>query len=190
MSVIAPVRTVHLGSLHVDSDMECRTELDSHADTCVVGEETALVIHDYEQPVRVFGYDESIGQATNYKTVSAVIAYVHPETGETYMLTIHQAILIPQMKANLLSPMQLRDNDLRVNDEPKYMALNPSNDHHAIVIPGKGDDAKEITSTRSVILVSSTRRSTTCDGHGWLQGTNNGKISSESTRNGYAYQTD
>jgi hypothetical protein len=52
----------------------------------VVGEETALVIHDYEQPVRVFGYDELIGQATNFKTVSAVIAYVHPETGtpETY----------------------------------------------------------------------------------------------------------
>jgi hypothetical protein len=40
--------------------------------------------------------------------------------------------------------MQLRDNDLRVNDEPKYMALNPSNDHHAIVIPGKGDNATEL----------------------------------------------
>jgi hypothetical protein len=111
----------------------------------LVGEETALVIHDFEQPVRVFGYDEAIGQATNFKTVSAVIAYIHPETGEKYMmLTIHQAILIPQMKANLLSPMQLRDNDLCVNDEPKYMALNPTNDHHAIVIPGKGDDATEL----------------------------------------------
>jgi ribosomal protein L31E len=144
MSVIAPVRTVRLGSIHVEGDTESRTELDSHADTCVVGEETALVIHDFEQPVRVFGYDEAIGQATNFKTVSAIIAYIHPETGEKYMLTIHQAILIPQMKANLLSPMQLRDNDLRVNDEPKYMALNPTDDHHAIVIPGKGDDATEL----------------------------------------------
>jgi hypothetical protein len=98
----------------------------------VIGEETVLVIHDFEQPVRVFGYDEAIGQATNFKTVSAVIAYDHPETGEKYMLTVHQAILIPQMKANLLGPMQLRDNDLHVNDEPKYMALNLSKDHHAI----------------------------------------------------------
>jgi hypothetical protein len=110
----------------------------------VIGEETALVIHDFEQPVRVFGYDEAIGQAMNFKTVSAIIAYDQPETGEKYMLTIHQAILIPQMKANLLSPMQLRDNDLRVNGKPKYMALNPSDDHHAIIIPGKGDDASKL----------------------------------------------
>jgi hypothetical protein len=48
------------------------------------------------------------------------------------------------MKANLLSPMQLRDNDLRVNDEPKYMALNPSDDHHAIVIPMKGTEGTEL----------------------------------------------
>ena len=51
------------------------------------------------------------------------------------MLIIHQAILIPGMKANLLSPMQLRDNDLRVNDEPKFMVPNPTEDHHAIYIP-------------------------------------------------------
>ena len=31
--------------------------------------------------------------------------------------------------------MQLRDNDLRVNDEPKFMVLNPTKDHHAIYIP-------------------------------------------------------
>jgi hypothetical protein len=32
VSVIAPVRTVCLGSIHVDSDIESRTELDSHAE--------------------------------------------------------------------------------------------------------------------------------------------------------------
>ena len=48
------------------------------------------------------------------------------------MLVIHQAILIPGMPNNLLCPMQLRDNGLAVNDEPKYMALNPTDDHHAI----------------------------------------------------------
>jgi hypothetical protein len=70
VSVIAPVCTIRLGSIHVEGDTESRTELDSHADTCVVGEETALVIHDFEQPVRVFGYDEAIGQATNFRTVT------------------------------------------------------------------------------------------------------------------------
>ena len=39
------------------------------------------------------------------------------------------------MKANLLSPMQMRDNDVRVNDEPKHMAPTPMDNHHAIVAP-------------------------------------------------------
>ena len=46
-------------------EVEFRTELDSHADTCVVSSETALVIHDFERPVRVHGYDERVGTATN-----------------------------------------------------------------------------------------------------------------------------
>jgi hypothetical protein len=66
-----------------------RTELDNNADTCVVGEDTALIIHDFERPVRVFGYDDDVGPASNCKTVSAVVAYDHPETGEVYMIVIH-----------------------------------------------------------------------------------------------------
>ena len=72
--------------------------------------------------------------------MTAVIAYDHPETGEAYMLVIHQAILVPGMKANLLSSMQLRDNDLQVNDEPKCMALTPTEDYHAIWIPDVEND--------------------------------------------------
>ena len=37
-------------------------ELDSHADTSVVGRDTALLIHDYETPVRVQGYNEDGGE--------------------------------------------------------------------------------------------------------------------------------
>jgi len=59
------------------------------------------------------------------------------------MLVIHQAVLIPSMKTNLLSPMQLRDNSLRVNDEPKFMALNPTEDMNAITINTTKDDEDE-----------------------------------------------
>ena len=135
VQTIAPLRTVRIGSLQAGDSQETRTELDSHADTCVVGQHTALLIHDFDRQVRVHGYDEAIGQAVNCRTVSAVIAYDHPETGEVYMLILHQAIMIPQMTVNLISPMQLRDNDFRVNDEPKYMVPNPTEDHHAIVAP-------------------------------------------------------
>ena len=114
--------------------MDQRTELDSHADTSVVGKESALLIHDYETPVHVHGYTEEVGRSFNCCVVSAVIAYDHPEMGDVYMLVIHQAILIPEMQNNLLCPMQLRDHGLAVNDNPKYMALSPTEGHHAITI--------------------------------------------------------
>jgi hypothetical protein len=110
------------------------SELDSHADTCVVGDQTALILQDYERPVRVHGYDDRVAEARNCKMVSGAIAYDHPETGDVYMLLLHQAILIPTMKANLLCPMQLRHHGVFVNDEPKFMAPNPTEDHNTIVV--------------------------------------------------------
>ena len=129
---------MHIGTIFAtleNQGQESRAELDNHADTCVVGTNTALVIQDFGQPVRVHGYDETVSNVDNCKTVSAVMAYMHPETGEEFMLIIHQAILIPKMTVNLLSPMQLRANDICVNDEPKHMVLNPTEDHHAITVP-------------------------------------------------------
>ena len=112
--------------------LEQRTELNSHADTSMVGRDTALLIHDYETPVRVQGYNEDVGERSNCRIVSALVAYDHPTSGDIYMLVIHQAILIPSMPHNLLCPMQLWDHGLTVNDEPKYMALNRMEEHHAI----------------------------------------------------------
>ena len=132
LTVIRSVWT--LGCLGAKTSLlEQRTELDSHADTSVVGRNTALLIHDYETPVRVQGYNEDAGKRSNCRIVSAVVAYDHPASGDVYILVIHQAILIPSMPHNLLCPMQLRDHGLTVNDEPKYMALNPTEEHHAIM---------------------------------------------------------
>ena len=120
---IAPLRTVRIGSMTNNGHtLEARSELDNHADTCVVGLGTALLIHDFDRPVRVHGYKEDVGTVNNCRTVSAVVAYNHPQSGEVYMLVLHQAILIEQMTSNLLGSMQMRDDDLRVNDEPKSVS--------------------------------------------------------------------
>jgi len=110
-----------------------RTDTDSHADTCVVSEETALVVRDYGTPVKVHGYKDSVGQET-CKTVTGVVAY-DDYRGNTYYLHLHQALLVPGIKGNLLCPMQLRDKGLRVNEEPKHMVPTPTKFHHAIFIP-------------------------------------------------------
>ena len=100
----------------------------------MVGTKTPLLIHDYNRPVQVHGYDEGVSEIEACWTVSAVIAYDHPELGDTYILVLHQAILIPQMENNLLCPLQMRDNDVRLNDEPKFMDPTPTDNHHTIVI--------------------------------------------------------
>ena len=127
-----------VGALQASIDIqEIHSELDSHADTCVIGDGTALVIQDFDRQVRVYGFDGK--KSANARTVTGVIGYVCPGTGDRYMLVIHQAILVPKMMVNLLGLMQLRDNGILVNDKPKHMASNPSDDHHCIIVPGTSD---------------------------------------------------
>ena len=126
---------IRLGSLASSAGQVIQMELDSHADTCVVGANTALEIYDMDRQVQVHGYVESVGRKPRCRTIGAVVAYDHPGTGDTYMLVINQAILVPAMTCNLLSSMQLRDNDLKVNEEPKSMVERPTEDHHMVLIP-------------------------------------------------------
>ncbi len=55
----------------LDGIHETTLELDSHADTCVLRPD-ALIILDYNRPVSIVGYDESLGSKT-YQTVSGVV---------------------------------------------------------------------------------------------------------------------
>jgi hypothetical protein len=82
---------------------EGQAELDSHVDTTVLSDNTALVIHDFGHPVCVHSYDEL--ERKHCKTVTGVLAYDHPSNGETYFLIFHQAVMIPDLKVTLLSQM-------------------------------------------------------------------------------------
>ena len=115
-----------------------RAELDTHADTCVIGKH-ALIITDHNKPVEVSGYDPKAGHQT-FQTVSAAIAFDDPDTGQVQILIVHQAIHIPHLDHHLLAPMQLRSNDVEVNDVPKYMAPNPTERTHAIVVKNAGGE--------------------------------------------------
>ena len=79
-----------------------------------------------------------------------MIVYDHPESGHMYMLLLHQAICIPQMENNLLCPLQMRDNDVQVNDEPNFMVPTPTDYHHVIVIRGIYQDQQPINIPLSI----------------------------------------
>ena len=132
------MKTVRLPNLKLSAiqfnGKETQLELDSHADTCVLGAD-ALIFLDYNRPVQVLGYDSTLGSKT-FKTVSGALAYDDPTNGKTYHLVIYQAISIPHLGHHLLNPFQTRVNDVRINELPKFQATNPTESDHSILVPG------------------------------------------------------
>ncbi len=114
------------------SNYETTLELDSRANTCVLGCD-ALIFLDYQQPVSIVGYDKSLGSKT-YQTVSGVVAYDDPQTGSTLHLIINQAIHIPHLDHHLLCPMQCCVNDMTVSNLPKFLVANPTDQMHTLTI--------------------------------------------------------
>ena len=134
---VSPVRTVRVMPRDVRmssvelTDRESTFESDTHADTCCLGK-GALEIYDHMQPVNVHGYDHTLG-VQSYRTISGVLGYDHPYDGTRYHLVIHQAVSIPRMDHHLFNPMQARVNGVEVNDVPRFLTINPTDETYSIV---------------------------------------------------------
>jgi hypothetical protein len=129
---IDPKRYITDLSTKINSVGETTLELDSHADTCVLGRD-ALILLDYDRPVIAEGYDPFLGTKT-YATVSRALAYDDLVTGEVYHLVINQAIHIPHLDHHLLCFMQCRVNDVIVDDMPMFLTSDPTDQTHELTI--------------------------------------------------------
>jgi endonuclease V-like protein UPF0215 family len=107
------------------------------------------------------------------RTVSAALAYDDPRTGKPVILVVHQAIYVPQVQHNLLSCMQLRLNDVTVNEVPKFLTENPTATTHSILLRGLTtniDDTLLIPLTISgVTSTFPTRKPSVEECETWLQ---------------------
>ena len=158
-SCIRIFKTFWISSLTFSTDSNCK--LDSHADTCVLGK-NAYIFLDHDQAVDIIGYDRSKGTTVkNMKTISGPLAYDNQATGKMTILAVHQAIHIPTMESNLLCPMQVRMNDVKVDETPKFLTKNPTDIMHAI--SSKDGDGIKVTiplSLRGVTSYFPTRKPT------------------------------
>jgi hypothetical protein len=66
--------------------------------------------------------------------VSGVVTYDDPQTGRMLHLIINQAIHIPHLDHHLLCPMQCPVNDVTINNLPKFLVANPTDQTHALTI--------------------------------------------------------
>ena len=84
-----------------------KCELDSHADTCILGSNFKLIELTGEV-VDVVPYHEQYEAKKEMPIVSAAMAWTHPDTGETFSLDYHQALWYGKEVANsLLNPNQM-----------------------------------------------------------------------------------
>jgi hypothetical protein len=71
-------------------------------------------------PVNVSGYDLRFHGVMALNDISDGMKYGELGTGRVVILCLQQAIHLPHVSYNLLNPMQIRLNDIVVNQTPSF----------------------------------------------------------------------
>ena len=154
--LVATVWSIKIGRIASSTSLqtsESRMELDTHADTTVLGK-NCLLIQDFGKSVSVSGWNASAG-STECPTVTGVVAYDHPYTGVTYMLIWHQAIYLDTMDNHLICPMQCRVHGVVIHDTPKIFVKDPTDHSHAIVVSDPVDPENDLVIPLELVGVTS-----------------------------------
>jgi hypothetical protein len=115
-----------------------RCDLDSHADTSLVGRGFILLGEPYSY-VNVHGFAKKF-VTNNVPIGTAATVWISPLNGKPYLFVVHECIFMgDQMPHTLLCPNQLRANGLIVEDTPKQYDSRSSHSIidkvHKITIP-------------------------------------------------------
>ena len=150
------IKLSSLGSLR-----ENTSELDTHAETCVFGRH-AFIVERHDQVVNVSGYDPTKGYVNNIGVVNATVTIDNVDTGESHVVIINQSVHVPTMEDNLLCPMQLRMHGTVMNDKPKFLLRDLTDDDHCFILQNETlDDLLRIPLTiKGVSSVFPSRKTT------------------------------
>jgi hypothetical protein len=110
-----------------------QVEIDSHADTCCVGN-GVMIVNRTKRTLNVTPCLKSFGSVTKVPIIPAAIAYDDPRSGEVFIPIFHQAIDFPEMSHCRLCPMQLRLNDVALNERSKFLTDKPTEKEHAVTV--------------------------------------------------------
>ena len=109
-----------------------RSDLDSHADTCVLGANT-LRVSDEGRKVTVYAFSGEHKPLNSVPIVTAATLWQDLKTGQNYILIINEGLYMgDKVKVTLLCPNQMRFNGLVVADVPRQFDPESS---HSIYIP-------------------------------------------------------
>jgi hypothetical protein len=108
----------HVAAVELDNVGEGRIELDTHADTCVLGKNFLLL--EYSGRVcDVYPYSDEYQAVKDVPIVSGATAVQDNETGEVYILVVNEGLWYGnRLNHSLLNPNQIRYFGLKVQDNP------------------------------------------------------------------------
>ena len=111
-------------------------ELDSHADSPVLGR-GAKIVRQTGRKVSVRGFSDELGHPINVEVVDGILKYECELTGNEYILVIRNALHLPSLKNHLIPPFMMRLASIEVNECPKFLAKQPSIEHHSLYFPNE-----------------------------------------------------
>ena len=115
------VYSVNYDAINGDGHRTGRSEMDSHADTCVAGSNCTML----ELTGRTADVEAYSPEYPSKKIPIATVAtaYDCPNSGATYVLIINEALYFgDSLPFSLISPNQLRDNDVHVDERHRQHA--------------------------------------------------------------------
>ncbi len=125
-------------------------EMDSHADAIACGS-NCVIMHCTGRECDVTPCTETHEPIKSAPIVQAATAYDNPETGETTILMLNEAMWMgDKMTHTLVNPNQLRAHGITVQDNPfSESPIYVSTGGHVFIIPltAKGTTLGSITST-------------------------------------------
>lgn len=117
-----------------DPTITTATELDSHADSPVLGRH-GYILENTGKFTTVQGFTSELGQPMRVPVVHGAVAYDDEYTGETHILVIHNALYFRNMDNNLIPPFMMRLVGLEVDECAKFLAKDPKETNHSIYFP-------------------------------------------------------
>ena len=106
-------------------------ELDSHADSPVVGMHASIIRKTGKQ-VNVSGFTDRLGSAIPVDVVDAAVVYDCEYSGSSYTMIIRNALYLKEMKVHLIPPFMMRLAAIEVDECPKFLAKSPSIENHSV----------------------------------------------------------
>jgi hypothetical protein len=112
-------------------------EMDTHADTCVVGP-NFVILHYTSRECDVSPYTEVYESVKAVPIVSGATAWTDEGTGLTYILVVNEGLwMLDTVTASLINPNQLRANGTEVQGNPFAgpMFIRNEGDEDVVSIP-------------------------------------------------------